>query len=332
MQAIAPRPASGARRCDAALAALINPASFRMRIEARAARTAATVRAHAGAVFEVNGLADIHAALENACRPGLERLIIAGGDGTLQAAVTWLAEHYAGGPVPELIVLAAGRTNYVAADIGTGRHFQHTLETILEHAPDRLQPIRRQTLVLSHPDLGRQHGFFVAGASLDEIIRWAHARQPGPAARRWAQYAASTTATLGLLARWSAGRFRFRLPRLDIEADGLGRLDGACRFLLLTSLPLDGHLVRPYARRGRGALRVTAIAAPARRLALRLPGLLCGRFGAAMRPDQGYLSGRAPAISIRGIDAITLDGQEFDLDPACPLQIESGPTFRFLRP
>jgi len=314
------------------LAALINPLSFRMSLRDRARRSAERVRAHGGKVFEVTGLGEIEDALARATRQRVSRLVIAGGDGTLQGSVSWLARHLDSGDLPELIVLSAGRTNYVAGDIGSRRHFPDTLETILRARSARLHPVERATLELHHPSLGCQHGFFLAGAVVDEAIRYVHRWQAERDTWWRRRHAASTLGVLSLGARWTLGRHRFALPELAIETDALGGMHGPCRFLLLTTLTHAGSPIDPYGERGRGALRLTAVRHRARGLKRRLPRLITGRFSAAMDAGAGYLSGRCGEVRIGHLERITLDGQEFNLDPEATLRVLTGPTFRFLRP
>ena len=101
---------------------------------------------------------------------------------------------------------------------------------------------------------------------------------------------------------------------------------------MLSSLNHDSSIVDPYARRGAGALRMTAIRAGAKRLPLRLARVARGRFNSEMNEINGYISGRCNRVMIKNISMITLDGQEFDLDQNHPLRISPGPAFRFLRP
>jgi len=314
------------------LAALINPLSFRMSLRDRSARTRARVRAHGGAVFEVTDLDQIEQALEQAVHDSVGRLVIAGGDGTLQGAVSFLARRLDPGKMPELILLSAGRTNYVAGDIGTRKRFLETLERVLTAPSNRLHPVDRPTLKLEHPSIGEQHGFFVAGAAVDEVIRYVHRWQAGPHPWLHRNHAASSTAVLQLALRWLLQRYRFDLPRLWIEAGDLGQFEAVCRFLLITTLNHDSSWIDPYARRGIGPLRLTAVQDRAKRLPLRLLNLATGRFSANMNSENGYVSGCCSLILIKNIDSMTLDGQEFDLDGQHPLRISAGPTFRFLRP
>ncbi|MDX1626127.1 MAG: diacylglycerol kinase family protein [Wenzhouxiangellaceae bacterium] len=314
------------------LAALINPLSFRMSLRDRAERSAERVRAHGGRVREVSDLSAIERALEELTATGIDRLVVAGGDGTLQAAASWLARNLPPGQRPSLIVLSAGRTNYVAGDVGTARHFPATLQRILTADPETLHPVRRVTLKLGNPGLPEQHGFFLAGAMVDEVIRDVHgwrAERPGPMRNHRAASAIGVARTLG---RAALGFKRFEHPSLQIDAGALGRLDGPCRFLMLTTLSLEGQRIRPYADRGDGPLRITAVAADAKGWRRRLPRLLTGRFEPRMTPENGYLSGACDNIRIHGLGRVTLDGQEFDLSGDAVTHLDAGPEFEFLRP
>lgn len=303
-----------------------------MSLRDRTARTTDRVRAHGGAVFEAENLAQIEGALDRIRRLAPARLVIAGGDGTLQGAVSWLARHQPAESMPQLVLLSAGRTNFVAEDIGTRSHFLETLETVLSSDPARLHPVDRPTLKLRHPAIGEQHGFFLAGAMVGEAIRFVHRWQANRDTWLHRRHAASAAGVAALALRCALGRYRFDLPHIEIETDGLGREDAVCRFLLLSTLNHDRSLVDPYARRGAGPLRVTAVRKRANRLKWRLPNLARGRFSAGMTPENGYISGRCRTVIIHNLDSMVLDGQEFDLQRAEPLRVSTGPMFRFLRP
>jgi diacylglycerol kinase (ATP) len=325
-----PRPVAAEAPPRPRLAALINPLSFRMSLRDRARRTEQRIENAGGIAYRVSNLSAIEAALSDALDRGTERLILAGGDGTLQGAVSYLARHPAKDKLPELLVLSAGRTNYVAADLGTRAHFLSTLDRLFEKDARPTQ-LERRTLALHHPSLGEQHGFFLAGAMLDQAIRTIHAEwidQPGWRRGRMASALGATRLLPALL----TDRPPFVARRLDVDAGTLGRLDAPMRFLLMTTLGLDDQHARPYARRGEGPLRLTATAVDAERWRRRVPAVLRGRFSAKMVPATGYLSGHTDDVTIHGLDAVTVDGQEFDLDPAVPLKISAGPRFRFLQP
>lgn len=327
----ASRAGSASRLSGDGLAALINPLSFRMSLRDRALRTEARILEAGGRAYRVSDLDAIETALADALESGLDRLILAGGDGTLQGAVSYLARHLDPDQLPELVVLSGGRTNYVAADLGTRSHFLETLDRLLD--PERTPvSLRRRTLCLRHPSIDEQHGFFLAGAMLDQVIRnvhdWRHAK---PGWRR-NHHMASAFGVMRLLPALLLDRAPFEAPEIRVHADGLGAIDQPLRFLLMTTLGMDDSHARPYADRGEGAIRITATTADAQRWRRRIPRVLRGHFDESMTPDTGYLSGHCRAVELVGIDAIVLDGQDFDLAPDTPLRIEAGPELRFLRP
>jgi hypothetical protein len=85
-----------------------------------------------------------------------------------------------------------------------------------------------------------------------------------------------------------------------------------------------GHY-NPYAKRGAGPLRVTAIAVEAARFWRYLPRILQGRYdNLTMGLTQGYLSGHCQDTSVMGISSYSLDGEPFEADPTRPLQISTG--------
>lgn len=310
------------------VAVVINPGAFRMMHRQRTARIERLIEQHGGQIHPAAGLAQIQRALDRILETGVDRLVLAGGDGTLQGAVTYLARQVAGDRRPELVVLGGGRTNFVARDLGTRDRLVQTLERAL--APGQPRATERRTLCLRHPDLPEQHGFFAAGGTVDQLIRQVHAWQA--AGSSWFRHGRFATqfglARIGL-AR-VLGRGDRQAAELAIAADGLGRIEGRFGILLLTTLPHDLGGIDPYADRSRGPVRMTAIRKRAARFWLGLPAILRGRFTRHQHPATGYLTGRSERVTIHNIASLTLDGQAFDLDPAHPLEITAGPAFRFL--
>ncbi len=331
-----PRPAPRAEAMPEAAVAptqliLVNPKSFRMSLRGRLPRLADLAERRAVALHQVETPADIERLLAPALGRNLGLLVVIGGDGTVQAAVTLLARLCAPEQMPRLLVLGGGRTNYTARDIGTQGQLLNRLELALEQ-PALLQTTTRHSLIVRHPDVDDQHGFFLAGALVDHIIRDCHAyrAQGGGPLRRGHLSSAWRVSQIGVLA--ALGRWRYDAPHLQIEAGELGRLDAPIRLLVITSLHHREEWLDPYAARGEGEIRVSAVSRQADGFWRRLPRLLQGRYQLDMRPESGYLSGCVPELRISGICQVTLDGQEIDLDPTRPLTIATGPAFRFLHP
>jgi hypothetical protein len=201
------------------------------------------------------------------------------------------------------------------------------------HRPQALGTARRRILSLEQPATGRTlHGFFVAGALVDHVIRDCHSYRSRH--RGWLRTGHPSSAwrvlQLGMLG--AMGRSRFRPQAMTIDAGALGVLEQPVRLLIATSLEHQRGWIDPYADRGSGQLRLTAIGARAARFWPTLPGLLRGRLATGLRPETGYLSGRTERASVRGLDAVCVDGQEYDLDPSLELILQPGPEFSFLTP
>ena len=308
---------------------LINPAAFRMRHRRRSTRMAQLIEGHGGRIYPASALDQMHGVLERILNDGVDRLVLAGGDGTLQGTVTYLACRVPPDHRPDLVVLGGGRTNFVARDLGTRDQLVATLKRVL--AAEHLQANKRRTLCLRHPGLPEQHGFFVAGGYIDRIIRHIHAWR---AARSGWLHEGRFATQFGLAALGMRRLLRANapLPELTVDAGELGSLAGPVSLLLLTTLThADGGL-DPYAQRGSGEVRLTAIRKGASGFWTGLPAIARGRFSARHAPAAGFLSGRCDRVVIHNLPGISMDGQEFGLDPAVPLEITAGPNFNFLQP
>jgi hypothetical protein len=309
---------------------IVNPGSFRMALREQWARIDALARARGVVPKRVSSLPEIDLAVREAVREGAERLILIGGDGTVQAATTTLAEGSLNPDPPRLMILGGGRTNYVARDLGSHRRLVATLEQALDRSETlRSQP--RKSLRVQQAGMAPQHGFFLGAALVDDAIRDCQRYRKGRGF--WRRGHLSTPLRLaqrGALAL--AGRSRFDPPAMTVEAAGLGRLDAPIRLLMLTSLQHRGRIVDPYADRGEGSVRLTAVAANARAFRRRLYRLVRGRYHPGMVPRTGYLSGATEQVRIQGLPGISLDGQTFDFDVRKPVEIRPGPEFELLHP
>lgn len=262
------------------------------------------------------------------------RVIVCGGDGTVQALISALA-GLDEDDRPELLVLGGGRTNYTALDLGTHRRPEELLARAAQPEAAWKQAVRH-SLILRQAGQPDRHGFFLAGALLDDIIRDCHRYRAAhqDAALRWLHTGHASSAwrvsQLGVL--HLLGRYEFPTHPMTIDAERLDSLAGDLRLVLMTTLQHTGQVVNPYAERGEGALRLTATRSKADGFWRRLPSLLRGRYHPAMTPSQGYLSGRCTGARLTGLAQVCLDGQEHDYRPDMTLEVITGPAFRFIHP
>jgi hypothetical protein len=125
--------------------------------------------------YEVEEVSQIARALEMIARVKPKVLVINGGDGTVQAALTELYHggHFEGTP-PPVAVLPNGKTNLIALDLGVEGDPLVALSSILELARGDLTPhvVARELIALSDgSDNARPVlGMFLGGAGLAETI------------------------------------------------------------------------------------------------------------------------------------------------------------------
>lgn len=311
---------------------LINPRSFlasRNSLWQRAAEAAgkfgAPVRMEAdlagflSAVSEFSGL-------------GASKIIVFGGDGTLQGLLSECLRAGTLESLPALMKLGGGRTNLIAANLkGTGGDVIGKLERALEAPAGRDRTRTVPTFVVSCDENPIEAGLFLAGAVIDEAIREIHAYREGQHGR-WRD---GTLASLCWAARRTTSalaRLRpFERPEMEIEAQGLGKLQGPMRLMLLSTLDRMPAGIRPYAPHGQGAVRVLAARADASGFWRTVPAIARGRFDRSTSPETGYLSGRCPEVKIDGLHRYCIDGQEFESQSGS-VRVRGGPEIRFAEP
>ena len=307
---------------------LLNPRSFRMGLRNRADRLTSLLKHHALPFQAVQNADDIQRAIQVALDKRIKCLIIIGGDGTLQGAATCLARLET--PFrPRILMLGGGRTNYTARDLGTQDKLITTLTAALEQS-ESFTPRQRRTLAIGQEGRPIQHGFFIAAGLVDWIIRDCHAYRASGTGPLRTGHLSSSWRLLQLAGQALIGRGGYCPPRLVVKGEGIEAFDHANRLLLMTTLEHAGDWVVPYADRGQGAIRLSAIDHRAKGFWLRLPRLLSGRYSPSMTPDQGYLSQRSDAFVLHGLSSISLDGQDFDFDPHHPVSVEAGLELEFL--
>jgi hypothetical protein len=309
---------------------LSNPQSFRMAMGDRVTRLESFASARGIPVLHVSDPWSIARAVGEVVEAGPASIAVAGGDGTLQAVVAELLQRVPAAHRPAVLILGGGRTNLIARDLGTrGEVGAVFARAIAAEAPKR---VRNAVLYVRQDSGFSRHGFFLAGALVDEVIRDCHAYRAAHTGQLRTGHAATAWRLPQLAWLAATGRRRFHYPELRVDADPLGRLQGPVRLLLLSTLRHAAGFYDPYAARGQGSLRLTAVRTDAVGFWRRLPRLISGRYSATMHPGSGYLSGRCGRVSITGLRSITFDGQEHRVDPSRPVEFSAPDEIEFLVP
>ena len=126
--------------------------------------------------YEVERAEQIGEALKTIARVRPKMLIINGGDGTVQAALTEMHNggHF-GDEVPPVAVLPNGKTNLIALDLGAQGNPIEALERLVEMAQGDLSPhiVPRELIALRRGEDGSAQpviGMFLGGAGLSDTM------------------------------------------------------------------------------------------------------------------------------------------------------------------
>ncbi len=314
-------PAGGAATC-----LLINPLSCRTRGGGLAKAAGSLARAHGLRVEATGDTGRIRALLDELRAARTQRLFVLSGDGTIHFIAEYLAALPAGDWNPELLLLGGGRANAVPRAFGGTpalRALRRVLSSLQRGEPLRI--VEQPLLCVSQPGRPARCGFIFVGALLDFGVRYCRDwRARGT--DWWHQgLLADQISLLGLaLAVFLRRRPVPACPQLRVRMHPSGTMYAPTRVLVAGTLNAGGHY-NPYARRGQGLVRLTAVAAEAPRFWRNLPRMLRGDFDDhTMGLAQGYLSGHCESASIDGLSAYSLDGEPMDADPAQPLELSAG--------
>ncbi len=267
-----------------------------------------------------------------------DHLAISGGDGTIQAILTQLAETSPFEVQPTLVLLPHGTTNMTAKDasIGSLRKADKLISAIADRNFTKLSQntVTRHTIRIDNPGSGTPlHGMYFGWGAVHRAVlkcqKDVHAMgfkgDLGPA--------------LTLLGSWLSHLFgrssddRDRIVQghqLSLVADGETRANGKHLLLSVTTLERLIANCRPFWNQTEDTLKTTLIAYPVQRpLGMLIPSL----YGDKHRKisETGYDSFSARKLSFETITACILDGEIVTPPEDQPLQLSLGPQFRFLK-
>ena len=257
---------------------------------------------------------------------GVDLIVIDGGDGTVREVLSALPAAY-GEAAPTLAVLASGKTNILALDLGARKGW--TLEAVLRRAREAEPAYKfRSPLEISWADGVRPpvRGFVFG---LGAFVR---ATQMAQSVHRMGAYhslaVGMTVAGAAMGALFGGRRDVWRQgvmanARLDEEAFRPG-----ARFVLMaTTLKRLPFGLKPFGP-PTDEMKVLDVDAPPRKLALAIPAVLGGRK-AAWLERNGYRRRSAERLSVASEEPVIVDGEIF---PGGEVIVRRGRPTRFLAP
>lgn len=271
----------------------------------------------------------IDAALGELAAAGVRCVVLNGGDGTVQAALTTLSLRSPFPSLPTLLVLAGGTSNMSAYDLGSHGRPARLLHGLLAGA---LATTRRRVLCVREADGTRRCGLFLIAGGLPSAIRDCRAFRD---THRWPGMRSALGTGLWIaarLARLLIGRMPFKAQPVDYRVDAEAVRHRQTLVLLATTHQRLAFGLRPWWGVAAGPLRITLVNRPARRLALALPGLLRARPPAWADAAAGYESHTATTLHLTPPGGYALDGEDYCPSGGGELRVSVGPEFEFLTP
>jgi hypothetical protein len=275
--------------------------------------------------YEVERADQIGTAMKRIARVKPRVLVINGGDGTVQAALTEIHNggHFGDDP-PPVAVLPNGKTNLIALDLGAEGDALQALARVLEIARSDLDRhiVERELIALSDGSVGGKPvlGMFLGGAGLaDTMLYCRHHLYPLGLPNGVAHGLALVLGLLGvILGAWA----RFLPPRanrLTVSVRRSGELQGQFAFLMVTTLQrllFKGHM--PGAGPRTGAMQLLVIDRDFRALVGCLIEAVRGKLG--RRRLRGVHLERGDEIVIQGErQSVILDGELFEAEYGRPI-------------
>ena len=285
--------------------------------------------------YEVEKADQVGEAMRTIARVRPKMLVINGGDGTVQAALT---EIYNGGhfgeDAPPVAVLPSGKTNLIALELGAQGDPIKALVKLLEIAQADLSPhIVARELIALRCGAGEQKpviGMFLGGAGLADTILYCREKIYPLGLPNGISHAITGLAVLArLLLRFKSGFLPPQPGKLAVSWRNSQSLTG--RFSLLAVTTLDKVLLSGELRGlKRGALRLVAIEERPASLLRAFFATLAGKLGHS--DVRGVHFEESDEISIEGESSkVILDGETFRAEIGRPIFLKLAQPLSFVR-
>jgi diacylglycerol kinase family enzyme len=286
--------------------------------------------------YEVEHVDQIGTALRTIALVQPSVLVINGGDGTVQAALTELYHggHF-GDAIPPVAVLPNGKTNLIALDLGADGDPIVALERVLELVRTDMVPhiVSRALIALTDGSAEKPVlGMFLGGAGLaDTMLFCRHKIYPLGLPNGFSHLLTAMAALFSILFGLRAAFLPPRPKPMKISVMRHGQIQGRFAFLMVTTLQrllLKGYL--PNAAGPVGALQLMVIERRRSAMLRALFAAVLGKLG-KYRMAGVHLE-RGDEIRIEGEQSnVILDGELFQTSRGRPIVLKPTAPVPFLR-
>ena len=277
---------------------------------------------------------DVASALADFASREINLVVINGGDGTIQAALTVMHHRSPFERLPLLAVLRAGTTSMTARDVGLKGSRAAGLRRLLQWVCDgHGKPVLLQRPVLRvqvAPEADPVFGMFLGTASIYQGIQFCNNRLNRPGFR--GEWAPGLTIALFLLAVAFRGDTYVAPVPITVAVDENPPEARNCFLLMVSALDRLFLGLRPYWGKENGPLHYTAVDSRPQHLVRALPALLRGRTNRYGTVENGYISCNVQRVQLTLNAGFTVDGELFEAKAQVgPVVVQNGGTVSFLR-
>lgn len=270
----------------------------------------------------LNGIEGLDKTLADFNRARVDTVIVAGGDGTIQAAVTAAINRRRFDHTPDYVAVPCGMTNVIAADCGLqGSPIDSLDRFLLRRTRGDVKRVRRPLMGLKIGNRESVYGFFLGAGAFYTAVKFSRTEIQAKGAKR----SLAMGLTIGGAILNAAFGEKPTTPPLvaDIASDNAPFAGPEPLTLaLMTTLRTLVLGVYPFWGEGEGGLAVTTIGFPASRMLAAAPAALLGR-SAPWFKDAGYQSWRTNSLVARFAGTVVFDGELFEVDPGERMSIET---------
>ena len=286
--------------------------------------------------YEVEEMDQIAKALEMIARVKPKVLVINGGDGTVQSALTELYHggHFEGTP-PPVAVLPNGKTNLIALDLGVEGDPLEALAQIMEAAKGDLSEhiIVRELIALSDDSEGARPvlGMFLGGAGLAETILYCrHKIYPLGLPNGLSHFLTAIAVIFSTFVGVKASFLPARSKPVSISFIRNGELQGTFAVLIVTTLEkllLGGQAGNS---KQRGLMKFLAVDQAPMAMLKMMAASLRGKLGQTAMTGVHFQQGDFIRIDSEQ-SSVVLDGEVFEVYLGSPIVLRSTPPVSFLK-
>ena len=282
--------------------------------------------------YDVQTPQDVLTALIDFARNDVNLVVLNGGDGTVQAALTVIFHNRPFEKLPVLTVLQSGTTSMTARDVGVLGSPAKALKKLLRWAQTgagKPRTIKRPVLSVAAPGHPIRYGMFFGAAAIYHGIQYFHRKVNSRGLRGEVGPGLTILRYLWAVLHKRNG-FTTSVPlTVKLDQDLAQYFD--CLVVLVTSLERLFLGMHPYWGSENRPLHYTAVKSGPEHLLRALPSVLRGRGGVHGTPENGFYSQNAYEIALKNAGGFTLDGQLYTPDhQQKPTVVRYGGTATFL--